>query len=310
MILNVVGYLKQRQPRVRSRNHLAIVVNAFDHEPIVGARRMVHLISVIVSQLEFPRSTVLRVFQEYMDGGQLALTVCGERRLRGILYHIGFGSRRPTRVPLLNARHRAARLAWAREDRDWSVEDWKRVTWSDESRFRLLNPDVRLRVWCQAHEVMYPACQFFFDKGKNASQAAEIVNGVYGADTVTVNYVQFGFRLIRSGIFYANDAPRTGMPVVENVDKITEIIVDQHRLTRNVQNWPTEEVLMFDPDNARPHAYVVTRQKPWELSWEVLMYPPYSTDLAPSDYHLLLALQNFLSNKKLESREDCADLDF
>ncbi|GFX29985.1 hypothetical protein TNCV_2616971 [Trichonephila clavipes] len=31
--------------------------------------------------------------------------------------------------------------------------------------------------------------QFFFDKGENASQVAEIVNGVYGADTATANYV-------------------------------------------------------------------------------------------------------------------------
>ncbi|GFT94899.1 hypothetical protein TNCV_1472021 [Trichonephila clavipes] len=29
--------------------------------------------------------------------------------------------------------------------------------------------------------------QFFLDKGENARQAAEIVNGVYGVDTVTAN---------------------------------------------------------------------------------------------------------------------------
>ncbi|GFW48645.1 hypothetical protein TNCV_4242261 [Trichonephila clavipes] len=29
--------------------------------------------------------------------------------------------------------------------------------------------------------------QFFFDNGENASQVAEIVNGVYGVDTVTAN---------------------------------------------------------------------------------------------------------------------------
>ncbi|GFX10299.1 histone-lysine N-methyltransferase SETMAR [Trichonephila clavipes] len=43
-------------------------------------------------------------------------------------------------------------------------------------------------------------------------------------------------------------------------------------------------------DNSRPHTSIVTRQKLWELDWEVLMYPPYSPDLAPSNYHLLLAL--------------------
>ncbi|GFW31140.1 histone-lysine N-methyltransferase SETMAR [Trichonephila clavipes] len=49
----------------------------------------------------------------------------------------------------------------------------------------------------------------------------------------------------------------------------------------------------------------LTCQKLWELSWEVLMHPPYSPDLAPSDHNLFLALQNFLSDKKLGSREDC-----
>ncbi|GFT09931.1 histone-lysine N-methyltransferase SETMAR [Trichonephila clavipes] len=60
--------------------------------------------------------------------------------------------------------------------------------------------------------------QFFFEKNENSSQVAEIVNGVYGADTVTANYVQFWFRRFRSGIFYVKAAPCTGRPVVENVD--------------------------------------------------------------------------------------------
>ncbi|GFU40779.1 histone-lysine N-methyltransferase SETMAR [Trichonephila clavipes] len=67
-------------------------------------------------------------------------------------------------------------------------------------------------------------------EGENASQEAEIANGIYGADTVTANYMQFWFRRFRSGIFYFKDAPRTGRPVFENVDEITEIIeVDRHQ---------------------------------------------------------------------------------
>ncbi|GFX83529.1 histone-lysine N-methyltransferase SETMAR [Trichonephila clavipes] len=59
---------------------------------------------------------------------------------------------------------------------------------------------------------------------------------------------------------------------------------------------------VFHQDNVTS---VVTRQNLWELGWEVLMHPPYSPDLAPSDYHLFLTFQNFLSDKKLGSREDC-----
>ncbi|GFU65743.1 histone-lysine N-methyltransferase SETMAR [Trichonephila clavipes] len=77
--------------------------------------------------------------------------------------------------------------------------------------------------------------QFFFEKSENASQAAEIGNVVYGANTVTANYVQFWFRRFLSGIFDVKDAPRTGGPVVENVDKIAEIIkVDGHVSSRSI----------------------------------------------------------------------------
>ncbi|GFV13427.1 histone-lysine N-methyltransferase SETMAR [Trichonephila clavipes] len=63
--------------------------------------------------------------------------------------------------------------------------------------------------------------------------------------------------------------------------------------------------VVFHQDNVRPHKSVVTPQKLWKLGWEVLMHPPYSPDLAPSDYYLFLALQDFLSDKKLGSRQDC-----
>ncbi|GFS53475.1 histone-lysine N-methyltransferase SETMAR [Trichonephila clavipes] len=67
--------------------------------------------------------------------------------------------------------------------------------------------------------------KFFFDKGENASQMAEIASGAYGADTVTSSYLQFWFHRFRSGIFKLKDAPRTGRPVIENVNKITEIML-------------------------------------------------------------------------------------
>ncbi|GFV86987.1 histone-lysine N-methyltransferase SETMAR [Trichonephila clavipes] len=64
---------------------------------------------------------------------------------------------------------------------------------------------------------IYARCE-----GEKASQVAEIVNGVYGADTVTANYVQFWFHRFRSGIFDVKDAHHTGRPVSENVDKPQE----------------------------------------------------------------------------------------
>ncbi|TLM46186.1 hypothetical protein FEC26_18845, partial [Acinetobacter baumannii] len=38
--------------------------------------------------------------------------------------------------------------------------------------------------------------------------------------------------------------------------------------------------VVFHHDNARPHTSLATQQKLRELGWEVLMHPPYSSDLA------------------------------
>lgn len=62
---------------------------------------------------------------------------------------------------------------------------------------------------------------------------------------------------------------------------------------------------VFRLDNAMPLTFIETRQKLWELGWQVLMHPAYNPDLVPSDYHFPLALHNFPSDKILGSREDC-----
>ncbi|GBN34527.1 hypothetical protein AVEN_4915-1 [Araneus ventricosus] len=40
---------------------------------------------------------------------------------------MGLCSRRPTRVPLITKRHRQLHLELAREHRDWTMDEWKRM---------------------------------------------------------------------------------------------------------------------------------------------------------------------------------------
>ena len=43
--------------------------------------------------------------------------------------------------------------------------------------------------------------------------------------------------------------------------------------------------VIYHHDNAITHTSLATLQKLLRLGWEVMLYPPYSPDLAPSDYY-------------------------
>lgn len=75
----------------------------------------------------------------------------------------------------------------------------------------------------------------------------------------------------------------------------SELYVQQlHRLNIAIQQKrPTQQhdVLLLH-DNARPHIANMTKNAVQTLGWEVLPHPPYSPDLAPTDFHLFRSLSN------------------
>lgn len=48
---------------------------------------------------------------------------------------------RPSKKPWISKKNVKARLEFARAHKDWSVGDWGRVLWSDESKFNLFSSD-------------------------------------------------------------------------------------------------------------------------------------------------------------------------
>ena len=61
--------------------------------------------------------------------------------------------------------------------------------------------------------------------------------------------------------------------------------------------------LICQHDKATPHTSLATRQKLLRPGWEVMLHPPYSPDLAPSDYYLFRFLQNSLNGKIFNDEE-------
>ncbi|MBJ5491542.1 transposase [Salmonella enterica subsp. enterica serovar Derby] len=102
------------------------------------------------------RATVQEITRQFNAG---ALKRVSSHTIQNHLLAMGYRSHRPTRVPQRTAHHRAQRLAWVREHHPWTLDMWKNVAWTDESRFTLVHADGRVRVRRKPHEAMDPSCQ-------------------------------------------------------------------------------------------------------------------------------------------------------
>lgn len=67
--------------------------------------------------------------------------------VRRRLHERGIRAYRPIKRPLLSRQHMRARRNWCFIRQHWNIRTWRRVHWSDDSRFMLHVTDGRARVW-------------------------------------------------------------------------------------------------------------------------------------------------------------------
>ncbi len=161
----------------------------FEHGMIVGVRRAGLSISKTADLLGFSRTNISMVYREwywkreniqwaavvgmkipcwcqrrmgrlFRDDRKATVTknhslqpryaeYISERTTRRTLKQMDYSSRRPHRVLLLSAKNKKRRLQFAQDHHNWTIEEWKNVAWSDESRFLLRHSDGRVRIWCK-----------------------------------------------------------------------------------------------------------------------------------------------------------------
>ncbi len=100
------------------------------------------------------KATGTQTTTRYNQGMQNSIS---ERTTHRTVMQMGYSSRRPHWVPLLN-RNRKRRLQFTPAHQNWTIEDWKNVAWSDESQFLLQHSDGRVRIWRKENESMDPSC--------------------------------------------------------------------------------------------------------------------------------------------------------
>ncbi len=177
----------------QSHGSNSVHLSDFEHGMVVGARRAGLSISKTADLLEFWRSTISRVYREWSKNEKISserqlcerkclVDVRGQRRMGRLVgddrnatvtkittrYNQGMHntiSESTTRRTLKqkttpgaapSAKNMKRRLQFTQAQQNWTIEDWKNVAWSDESRFLLQHSDGRVRIWRKNHESMDP----------------------------------------------------------------------------------------------------------------------------------------------------------
>ncbi len=97
-----------------------------------GQRRMDRLVR------DDRKTTVTQITTRYNQDLQNTIS---EHTTHRTLKQMGSSSRRPHRVPLRSDKNSTRRIQFTQDHQNQTIEDWKNVAWSDESRF-LLHSDV------------------------------------------------------------------------------------------------------------------------------------------------------------------------
>jgi transposase len=103
----------------------------------------------LVRRMPFATSLVLK--QHWVSNRRVST-----KTVRHHLKSAGLKSRRVIKRPLLVTRHRRTRLTWCLARRGLNLKTWRKIHWSDESRFLLHVTDGRIKVCRHKKYSLYP----------------------------------------------------------------------------------------------------------------------------------------------------------
>lgn len=175
--------------------------------------------------------------------------------VRNRLREADLRARRPHRGLDLTAVRRQNRLAWANAHVRWPLARWRRVLFTDESRFILYRADGRQRVWRRRGE-----------RFANANVVRRVAHGGGGV-------------MVWAGIA---SGQRTGLHFIDgnlNAQRYRDEI-----LAPTVIPFVRQHDVIFQQDNARPHVARICMEFLEAENVQVLDWPAYSPDMSPIEH--------------------------
>lgn len=195
----------------------------------------------------------------------MGINIC-EQTIRRRLREAGIRKWKALNRPLLTKQHAAKRLKWAKTHRSWTVEDWRKVAWSDECAVQKDSDPRKLRVFRRQNKREKYAPKNIQGKSK-AGGVSQMIWGCFVGDKL--GPIAFVNGTVNTQV-YIDILENTFLSFVDalRADGITDIL--------------------FQQDNARPHVSKKTTEflenAAREHGFSIIKWPPNSPDMSPIEH--------------------------